>query len=176
MTNHEVPPSGSSCWLSCRCGPFLPPSPPPPLAADDILGDRDREGGGGVKRVGSLVVLRGREVRASGRGIDSTRVIFSRGRAERREAGRSAGEQARMMWRRCTLDVKKDMFSVVDMSVSDQTVILLEEVYLPLTFLPELPSLAIPVSIQSKLVMRPQKPVAKARSAPRFLTLSCRTR
>ena len=58
-----------------------------------------------MKREGNLTVLTGREVRAEGRGKDSTKVILSRGRVERRGAGISRGEQARMTWRRWVLVV-----------------------------------------------------------------------
>jgi hypothetical protein len=57
-------------------------------------------GGGGTKRVENLVTLRGKVVRAWGIGMDSMRVIFSRGSVARREAGRSIGEQASSTCRR----------------------------------------------------------------------------
>jgi hypothetical protein len=51
-----------------------------------------------------------------------------------------------------------------------------EEYDLPLTFLPAPPSLPTPVSTQSKLDIRPQKPVEKARNWPKFRTLSSLTK
>ena len=62
--------------------------------------------------VWSLVVLMGRSVRATGMGKDSMRVIFSMGSVERTAGGMSAGEQARMRWRRWVFEVYNDMFSV----------------------------------------------------------------
>lgn len=53
----------------------------------------------------------GREVRDWGRGRDSIRVSFSRGIVVRREAGRSAGEQATIAWRRWVFRAKKERFS-----------------------------------------------------------------
>lgn len=93
ITSQVAPPSGSSCCMSCSCAPFRPRC----LGA---FGD-----GGGRKRLVNFVTLMGRVVRESGRGMDSTSVSFSRGRLERSEAGRSAGEHATMTWRRWTLDV-----------------------------------------------------------------------
>lgn len=49
---------------------------------------------------GSFVVLRGREVKFVGSGMDSTRVTLERGSVVRREVGRSVGEHAMMAWRR----------------------------------------------------------------------------
>lgn len=46
----------------------------------------------------------------------------------------------------------------------------------PRTFRPAPPSFPTPMSTQSKLDMRPQKPVEKARSCPRFRTRPSRTR
>ena len=53
----------------------------------------------------------GREVRDWGRGRDSISVSFSRGMVVRREAGRSAGEQATIAWRRWVFRAKKERFS-----------------------------------------------------------------
>ena len=93
MTSQVAPPSGSSCCMSCSCAPFRP-------RCFGAFGE-----GGGRNRLVNLVTLMGRVVRESGSGMDSTRVTFSRGRFDRSEAGRSAGEHATMTWRRCTLDV-----------------------------------------------------------------------
>lgn len=61
--------------------------------------------GGGGKSEAKRVILIGRVVSETGRGNDSINVTFSRGRLERREAGRSSGEQPTIMCRRCTFDV-----------------------------------------------------------------------
>jgi hypothetical protein len=58
-----------------------------------------------MNMVVSFITLIGRVVRDVGSGIDSTSVSFSRGMLARREAGRSAGEQATMACRRCVLEV-----------------------------------------------------------------------
>lgn len=53
----------------------------------------------------NLVILMGNVVSPGGRGMDSMRVSLARGMVERRDAGKSAGEQPRMTCRRWEFDV-----------------------------------------------------------------------
>lgn len=69
-------------------------------------------GGGGGNREGNLAVFRGSVVSDDGSGRDSISVSFSSGMEVRREAGRSTGEHATIVCRRCVLEAKNDKFSV----------------------------------------------------------------
>jgi len=93
-TSHVAPPSAPSCCMSCRF-----PVPLRPRGLGD-LGD-----GGGTKSVANCATFMGSAVMVIGIGSVSINVILSRGRVERRETGRSAGERARRTCRRWVLDV-----------------------------------------------------------------------
>jgi hypothetical protein len=60
----------------------------------------DLGGGGATKRVGNLTVLSEREEWLWGRGADSMRVMWGRGRVARSVGGMSLGWQAIRTWRR----------------------------------------------------------------------------
>lgn len=121
-----------------------------------------------------LVTFRGSVVSAEGSGTDSISVTLSSGRADNRAAGRSTGEQPTMTCRRCEFAVKKERFSAM-LSVNKFQIRVMR-VSVPRIFRPELPSLPMPTSTKSKLAIRPLNAVDIARSEPRLLILSCRTR
>jgi hypothetical protein len=127
MTSHVDPPPSCSCSMSCNCGPPPLSSPlrislsprltsvslcPRSLRPRSRLGFGFLVGGGGGKRDGNLTVLRGSVVSDVGSGRDSMSVSFSSGMVVRREAGRSTGEHATIVCRRCVLEAKNDKFSV----------------------------------------------------------------
>lgn len=72
--------------------------------------------GGGGNKEWNLAVLMGSEVSDCGSGRDSISVSFSSGIVVKREAGRSAGEQATIAWRRCVFNAKKERFSNLGVS------------------------------------------------------------
>jgi len=128
MTSHVEPPPSCSCSMSCSCGP--PPLSSPlrmslsPLLTSVSLSPRSFRprsrlgfaflvGGGGGKREGNLAVFRGSVVSDEGSGRDSISVSFSSGMEVRREAGRSTGEHATIVCRRCVFDAKNERFSVL---------------------------------------------------------------
>lgn len=93
MTSHVWPPLSSSCCMSWSCGPFRP------------VGLGALAEGGGGKRVLYLVTFRGSVAIAGGSGRDSISVTLSRGRVDRRAAGRSTGEHPTMTCRRWVFEV-----------------------------------------------------------------------
>lgn len=122
MTSHVEPPPSCSCSMSWSWGPAPRSSPRrisrsrSPLRTSISLEPRagfaGLGGGGGGNSEWNLAVLMGSDVSDGGKGSDSISVSFSSGIVVNSEAGRSAGEQATMMWRRCVLSAKKDRFSV----------------------------------------------------------------